>query len=74
MNKPLLLNCPACTQPLELCISYDGADWNTEAGKGTGYEYPMSLACSNSECGNVYILGRLKSLNAFSKSVNKNYL
>jgi hypothetical protein len=74
MNKPLLLNCPACTQPLELCISYNGADWNTEAGEGTGYHYPVSLTCNNSTCGNVYTLGHLKSLDAFSKATNKNYL
>lgn len=59
-----ILKCPSCNSPLSLTVSYSGCDWESEAGEGSGYKYPLMLDCT--ECPRVYDLGYLNSDRAFS--------
>jgi hypothetical protein len=73
--KTNILKCPSCDSPLKLRIGYTGADWETEAGEGSGYNYPIMLTCNNDKCARVYTLGHLKGYGVFSQiKENKPYL
>lgn len=61
------LTCPSCNSILRLEIAYDGCDWDTEAGEGSGYKFPISLTCTDPRCASIYTLGRLKDYCCFSK-------
>jgi hypothetical protein len=54
------LDCPLCRAPLKLAIGFTGCDWLTKAGEGSGYDYFVSLDCTNDACGAVYNIGHLK--------------
>lgn len=59
-----ILKCPSCNSPLSLTVAFSGCDWNSEAGEGSGYNYPLMLDCI--ECPRVFNLGYLNSDRAFS--------
>jgi hypothetical protein len=61
-----ILKCPCCQSPLKLKVAFSGCDWETEAGDGSGYDYPLSLDCTNDNCARTYTLGYLKSYGSFS--------
>lgn len=65
-----ILKCVACDSELSLKVAFSGADWDTEAGEGSGYEYPISLECTNDHCARVYRLGHLNNAYAFSPMKN----
>lgn len=47
------LRCAGCgNNGLRLSVAYTGADWNCEAGEGSGYGYEVALACD--QCGRTY--------------------
>jgi hypothetical protein len=45
-----MIKCPYCDAQLELRIGYTGADWDTVAGKGSGFGHAISLQCPNDAC------------------------
>jgi len=59
------LICPECNTPLNLSIGYTGCDWDTKAGKGSGYGWQVSLSCDN--CGRLFPIGYVKEYHDFSK-------
>lgn len=65
------LKCPICGTELELTIGYTGADWNTKAGKGSGYGWEISLDCTKDGCGRVYTIGHIKKYGDFSEVIDK---
>lgn len=65
------LKCPACDSDLELSVGFTGCDWDTKAGEGSGYDYPLSLDCTNNNCARVYPLVHLKNENCFSEVLDK---
>jgi hypothetical protein len=69
----LTLKCPSCSGELELEISFTGCDWETVAGEGSGYKYPLSLNCKNSRCAYVFTLGYVNDVRCFSPVINKPY-
>jgi hypothetical protein len=60
------LDCPLCRSPLKLSIGYTGCDWLTVAGKGSGYGYDITLACTNDNCGAMYPIGHIKRESDFT--------
>ena len=60
------LVCVACGGELDLEIGYTGADWDSEAGEGSGFFYEVQLCCNKFGCGRVYKVGYLKNENAIS--------
>lgn len=66
-----LLKCPVCGETLELNIAFTGADWECEAGEGSGYDWPLSLRCNKVECRRIYTLGHLKKQSDFSVVIEK---
>lgn len=54
------LKCPHCGDELHLELGFDGCDWESEAGEGSGYNYQLYLACNRYGCGNVFPIVRLK--------------
>lgn len=52
------LKCPYCDTELELSIGYDGCDWNSAAGEGSGFGHIVSLECPND--GYIFPLLRVK--------------
>ena len=53
-------NLPSCEcgSNLELSVGYTGADWNCEAGDGSGYGWEVSLVCPS--CGRCYVICHTK--------------
>jgi hypothetical protein len=62
-----ILKCPACNSDLCLRLAFSGCDWETEAGEGSGYKYPLSLDCTNDRCARIFTLGYLKGYECFSQ-------
>lgn len=60
-----MLKCPHCNSALKLEIAYSGADWDTKAGKGSGYGWEVSLLCENSKCSRLYTIGHVRNINDF---------
>ncbi|MFR1687967.1 MAG: hypothetical protein ACLSVX_12395 [Massilimicrobiota timonensis] len=61
MNDKLKLKCNGCGNVLEITFGYDGCDWHSEAGEGSGYGYEVGLVCNH--CGNYYPIVRTKGIN-----------
>lgn len=53
------LKCTRCGSVLRINIAFDGCDWNSEKGKGSGYDYEVGLACD--KCGSFYPIVRTKN-------------
>lgn len=51
-----MLKCPYCGSDLKLEIGYTGMDWETVAGKGSGYGHVIHLSCMNDYCATVFPL------------------
>ena len=60
------LKCPRCGGNLELSTSFDGCDWDSVKGEGSGFDYEIALV---SDCGRVYPIGRLKDEFAFCENI-----
>lgn len=69
MNNFGNFRCSCGSEKIFCSVSYDGCDWKSEAGEGSGFAYEISLECNN--CGRVYPIGRIKSENDFSKNKDK---
>lgn len=69
MNKFGNFRCSCGSENISCSVSYDGCDWESEAGEGSGFGYKISLECEN--CGRIYPVGRIKSVKDFSKNINK---
>lgn len=61
----LRLKCTACGSELRLEVAFTGCDWETEAGKGSGYNWPISLKCPNPDCAIIYTIGHVKNYGDF---------
>jgi len=60
MKEKDFLKCTECGNALTLVTgSYSGADWECEAGKGSGYGYHVYLDCES--CGRVYPIVQYKN-------------
>lgn len=70
MSKLGGLVCPACGAELEVQVWFDGCDWDSEAGEGSGFDYPIHLECT--ACPRIYPIGRLKREEDFSKEKEAN--
>ena len=66
MQNHKKLKCANCGENLELDVSFDGCDWDSVKGKGSGYDYEIQLYC---ECGRVYPIGRINNEFAFCENV-----
>jgi len=64
------LKCTECNSDLKLSIGYTGADYNCENGENSGYEWEISLNCTNEKCAIIYILGYMKGIDDFSKVIS----
>lgn len=63
------LQCVNCNDPLSLSIAYDGCDWDSVAGEGSGFDCCIALYCTS--CGRVYTIGRVKDFSDFSEDIEK---
>ena len=63
----LKLKCPHCGSYLGLETMYDGCDWQSAAGAGSGFGYVIALTCSRRGCGRVYPVGRVRREKDFSE-------
>lgn len=66
------LKCPICGTELELKVSFDGCDWESKEGEGSGFNHMVSLCCPMSGCGRVFPIGRIRKESDFS-IVNDEY-
>lgn len=66
-----MLKCPSCNSVLKLVEGYTGSDWECEAGEGSGYDYEISLECTN--CAYIFPLGYVRGINDFSPVLNKSF-
>lgn len=55
------LKCPGCGHILTIDFGYDGCDWDSEDGEGSGYGYEVGLVCNH--CGSYYPIVRTKGIN-----------
>lgn len=60
-----------CGGKLELEKVFDGCDWNSEHGKGSGFDYEIELICQ--KCGTIYALGRTRRMSDFDECKEKAY-
>ena len=60
-----------CGGNLELRHEFDGCDWNSKHGKGSGFDYPISFVCQ--KCGSVFEIGRTKKFSDFDECKKKCY-
>lgn len=60
------LKCPVCGSELELEVSFDGCDWNSKEGEGSGFDNQIALCCPKMGCGRVFPIGRVKKESDFS--------
>jgi len=63
------LKCARCGSDLNLSVPFDGCDWDSVKGEGSGFDYNISLDCS--ACGRTYAIGRLKSRFDFCENVEE---
>lgn len=71
MARKLMLKCPSCNSDLKLSQGYTGADWDCEAGEGSGYGHVISLDCTDDSCACIFSLGYVKGINDFSPVIDK---
>lgn len=58
-NKHGNLKCSACgSLDIRMHVGCDGADWDSEAGEGSGFDFGIDLVCE--DCGRCYPVCRLK--------------
>lgn len=62
------LVCAACGAALELEVWYDGCDWHSKAGEGSGFNYSVTLSCTS--CPRIYPVGRVKQLKDFCEDTD----
>lgn len=59
-NKHGNICCEGCgSYSIVSRVVFDGADWCSEAGEGSGFGWLVELVCVN--CGRIYPVVRLKS-------------
>lgn len=63
------LKCLECGTALKLHQGITGADWNCEAGEGSGFDVEISLDCE--KCGLIYPLGNVRELGDFSPAIDR---
>lgn len=66
MSKLGGLICPVCGAELKVSISYDGCDWDSVAGEGSGYKWSINLDCTS--CSRTFPIGRVKKENDFCEN------
>jgi len=66
-----MLKCSYCNSDLKLTRGFTGADYNCKKGKGSCYDYELSLDCTNPKCGISNIIGYTKGIGDFSEVVGK---
>lgn len=71
MTRKLMLKCPVCNSDLKLKQGYTGADWDCEAGDGSGYGHVISLYCTKDSCAHIFELGYVRDINDFSPVIDK---
>lgn len=60
MNKHGNIKCAGCGSfNIRMHVYFDGADWDAEAGEGSGFDYEVSLICE--DCGRGYPVCRLNN-------------
>lgn len=65
-NKHGNICCEGCgSYHLRATVSYDGCDWRSKAGDGSGFEFLVALECE--DCGRIYPVIRLKDEFAVSQ-------
>ena len=63
------LKCVQCgNDDLYLSVGYDGMDYHSEAGEGSGFSCEVTLECPH--CGRVYIIGRVKRSSDFAIDID----
>lgn len=65
------LKCPVCGTELEFEFSFDGCDWDSKAGEGSGFDNQISLCCPKMGCGRVFPIVRVKKESDFSEVIDK---
>lgn len=64
-NKHGNIKCEGCgSYNITMNVGYDGADWLSEAGEGSGFKCEVALVCE--DCGRGYPVCRVKNFNAVS--------
>jgi len=58
------LRCVSCNNELNLNVGYTGAEWDSQAGEGSGFGHEVSLNCIS--CARTYVIGFLRDENAIS--------
>lgn len=67
-NKHGNIKCAKCgSYNITMDVGYDGADYLSEAGEGSGFTCEVSLVCE--DCGRVYPVCRVKNFGAISDIV-----
>lgn len=61
MKDEQKLKCSECGHILTIDFGYDGRDWDSVEGKGSGYGYEVGLVCKH--CGSYYPIVRTKGIN-----------
>jgi len=61
------LKCTDCGGNLELHVAFDGCDWDSVKGAGSGFKFEIILSCVN--CPRIYPIGRLKNEFDFSENI-----
>ena len=64
------LKCTKCGADLELSVGFDGADWDSVKGEGSGFDYSIKLSCIG-KCGRIYNIGRVKNAMDFCENIEK---
>lgn len=64
MKDKYKLKCCECNTILEPYVSYDGCDWQSEAGDRSGYGWEVSLKCPC--CGSLFPIARMREMNDIS--------
>jgi len=70
MENKNMLKCTDCGHDLKLSVAYDGCDWNSEKGEGSGFDYEIYFTCVS--CGSVYPIGRLQHGYDFCENIETN--
>lgn len=62
-NKHGNIKCEGCgSYNITMHVGYDGADYLSEAGDGSGFKCEVKLVCE--DCGRIYPVCRVKDFNA----------
>ena len=75
MQEKYMLRCTNCKSVLELEVVFDGCDWDSVTGEGSGFDYQIQLSCPQMGCGRVYPIGRIKEERDFceNKEIQRPY-